>query len=215
MDHYLNFSNVYTGSTTSKAWIGTHKLRLKCTNGNKKSAQTRNRGEDQLFNTVYSDEIELVIKDPCAESRVNQVSINNMLIRFGATLLSQEVSGPTDTASLTYGNGYDICGPMKYSVLNNLDDVLNESWFDFEYLSFPSQSDKLSLTLKSEPEGSEHNAVLRVKAELADYPSAKPAYIPFNVKYRGCFYDDFTASYPIPAQIVRVRDFKRLTYAFD
>lgn len=109
-------------------------MHLKCSNGDKSSTLTRGRGDDQIFNSVFSDPIEIVIKDPCLETRVNLVTINSMLIRYGQTQLSQEVSGPTDTASLQFGNGYDICGPMMYTLIDELDDEVKESWMEFSYI---------------------------------------------------------------------------------
>ena len=104
-------------------------------------------------------------------------------------MLSQQVSGPTDTASLTYGNGYNICGPMTYSLINKVDDVVNESWIEFEFVSILNQADKLFFNVISEPEGTRHDESLRLKAELVDYPSALPAFIPIRLRYYGCFYD--------------------------
>ena len=117
-----------------------------------------------------------------------------MNMPFGQTMLTSEVEGPSNTASLTYGNGYDICGPLTYSVVNDIDVVVNESWLEFYFDTVQNQADILFFSLFSEPEGTVHTISLQVKAEMIDYPSARPAYIPFRLRYRGCFYDAFTAS---------------------
>ena len=117
-----------------------------------------------------------------------------MIMPIGETLLTSIVSGPSDTASLTYGNGFDICGPLSYSLVDSLDNVVNLSWLEFYYDIETDLSDTLYINLISEPEGTIHKTSLQVKAELDNYPMSTPAYITFNVRYRGCFYDAFTAS---------------------
>ena len=58
------------GTTTDLAWVGTHPMRLKCTNGVADSSASA-RGNAGLFNTVYSSQIDVTITDPCLYSVVN------------------------------------------------------------------------------------------------------------------------------------------------
>ena len=75
-----------------------------------------------MFNSVYSDLVELVILNPCQNSTVNKdgtLEILDMDVPFGDEFVTKEYDGPTDSISTIYGNGYDKCGPRKYSLLNS------------------------------------------------------------------------------------------------
>ena len=37
-----------------------------------------------------------------------------MSVPIGKALLKAAYSGPTDSMSVLYGNGYDKCGPLRY-----------------------------------------------------------------------------------------------------
>ena len=58
------------GTLLSYLWIGTHPLRLKCTNG-KPDALSSARGVNGLFKSVYSNQIDVTIRDACLSSVVN------------------------------------------------------------------------------------------------------------------------------------------------
>lgn len=88
-----------------------------------------------LFNSVYSQPIELVILDPCMNSEVNQAFISTMFMPSGQTLLSTQISGPSDSASLEYGNGFDKCGLLNYSVVDGSDTLVNTLWLDMDFTS--------------------------------------------------------------------------------
>ena len=51
------------GSPSDRVWIGTHRFRLKCTNGSTASGK--------LFNTVYSGYVDVKIIDPCTRAIIN------------------------------------------------------------------------------------------------------------------------------------------------
>ena len=87
-----------------------------------------------------------------------------MYMPFGQTFLTSQVSGPSDTASLTYGNGFNICGPLTYTIVNDVDNVFNKSWLEFDYDVVTNQEDTLYINLISEPEGTIHDKELFVKA---------------------------------------------------
>ena len=71
LSKYIISGGIITRDSAEMAWVGTHMLRLKCTNGNLNNALTRNRGIDGLFKSIYSNSITLEIVDPCTTTRVN------------------------------------------------------------------------------------------------------------------------------------------------
>ena len=71
LSSYAISGSSITRDTADLAWVGTHVLRLKCTNGNTNNALTKNRGVNGLFKSVFSNAITLEIVDPCTSSHVN------------------------------------------------------------------------------------------------------------------------------------------------
>ena len=66
-----------------------------------------------LFNSVYSNEIEVTIRASCVNSLVNgDVGLKEILLSVPSGLSHEVITlkGPTDSDSVAYGNGYDICG---------------------------------------------------------------------------------------------------------
>ena len=118
-------------------------------------------------------------------------------------MLSTQISGPSDSASLEYGNGFDKCGPLTYTVVDGSDNVINRLWLDMDFTQVINQADKVQITLLSEPDGVENSADLYLKAELVNYPTSEPALIPFRVTYRGCWFSSFrsTPIAPISVQV--------------
>ena len=75
-----------------------------------------------MFNTVYSDFVELVIVNPCRNSTVNMdgaLQVLDMKVPLDDEYVTEEYDGPTDSISSIYGNGYDKCGPRSYSLLES------------------------------------------------------------------------------------------------
>ena len=151
---YTDLGGVFSGIVETFDWVGTHLLRLKCTNGNRDNFSMRNRGTQGLFNSVYSQPIELIIEDPCEFTRVNPVLVNDMFMPFGQTMLTSQISGPSNIASLDYGNGFDKCGPLEYSIIGPSGvRVFQRPWLSLESDIISSQSDKIYINLLSEPDG--------------------------------------------------------------
>ena len=130
-DYMLTSTPSYQAIITDYSWLGTHPFRIKCTNG-VPDASPDARGNGGLFLTVYSDPIDVLIIDPCLISVVNGDSaIEKLRLKVPedyetATL---DFAGPTDSASVLYGNGYDICGDLEYTILG----ARKESW---NYMAF-------------------------------------------------------------------------------
>jgi hypothetical protein len=66
--------------------------------------------------------VEIRIKDSCASSIINSNSAlsveSTLAVPLGLGYKSMALSGPSDSASIVYGNGFDVCGKRKYSLLN-------------------------------------------------------------------------------------------------
>lgn len=74
-----------------------------------------------MYKSAYSKEVRLTILDPCRNSTVNEdlgLKITDMAVPEGKNLIKEIYGGPTNSMSVTYGNGYDRCGPLKYSFLS-------------------------------------------------------------------------------------------------
>ena len=61
------------GTPTDRKWLGTHTIIIKCTNGIEDNSADA-RGNNGLFDVVYSDPLEITITDPCFDSIVNSNS---------------------------------------------------------------------------------------------------------------------------------------------
>ena len=63
--------------------------------------------------------MDLTVVDPCLNSIVNyDLGITEYLVSVSEGLEEEDVvlSGPTDSISVQYGNGYDICGDLTYTL---------------------------------------------------------------------------------------------------
>ena len=86
-----------------------------------------------MYKSVYSKEVKLTILDPCRNSTVNAdlgLKIIDMDVPEGRGLLKDTYVGPKNSMSVIYGNGYDRCGPLKYSFL-----TLDGNKFDLDVFS--------------------------------------------------------------------------------
>ena len=121
LSHYSQLSPIdgnveVQGIVDMFSWLGTHQLRLKSMLGSADTSPSA-RGNSGFYNTVYSQPVDFTILNPCLNSTVNedaQLKIDEMSVKFGQTLLKTQYSGPTDSMSAVYGNGYDKCGPLRY-----------------------------------------------------------------------------------------------------
>ena len=104
------------GAVQDFSWLGAHTIYIKSTNGAKDLSVTA-RGDQGLFRSVSSQTLVINIINPCLTSVVNgdgNLILEDMVVPNGQTLLDLTYNGPTDSASVTYGNGYDKCGNLTY-----------------------------------------------------------------------------------------------------
>ena len=104
----------------ARSWLGIHNLRIKSTLGSYNSTLTA-KGVNGMYESVNSKTVKLTILDPCRNSTVNGdlgLNITNMAVPEGTNKLMDVYLGPKNSISVIYGNGYDRCGPLKYSFLS-------------------------------------------------------------------------------------------------
>ena len=118
ISHYTLTINTGTdiqlsGTTSDFSWVGTHYFVIENQNGQADFSPTA-LGINGFFNAVDSNIFEITIIDPCLTSVVNSIAgLNAGIVSVpGKENQVFPYVGPTNSASVTYGNGYDICGPL-------------------------------------------------------------------------------------------------------
>lgn len=172
-------------------------MRLKCTNGVYDGSGTA-RGASGLFESVYSDEITLLITDPCETSIVNDdagISAITLQVTFGKTSEVMTFDGPTDSVSNLFGNGYDRCGDLKYEITAGTSNY-TDAFMDFTPTVNTDAKDDLTFKVVSFATGDYVSYEMVLTVSLVDYPTATPAMLPLFLNYRECapFGFDYDAS---------------------
>lgn len=116
-------SLMITGAAENLSWVGTHIISIVGYNGAQDLSPSA-RGKQGLYNRIDSTStLILEITNPCATSIVNAngnfVIEQVMSVPFELTLLNLKYDGPSNSASVTYGNGFDKCGPLTYQWLDS------------------------------------------------------------------------------------------------
>ena len=178
----------------STDWLGTHYYRIKSTLGTY-DPDPNSRGNNGLYGTVYSDPVPVTIINPCMNSTVNSdegMLVEEIFVPINKTEWDWTYEGPTNSMSLIYGNGYDKCGPLKYSFLD--DAGLPFSLFALSnYTSFGyNKPDNLTFNIQSYRSGYDLKANFTLKVELSSYPTSYPYYQTVEVTYRECYPEDFS-----------------------
>ena len=132
-------------------WIGVHEFELKATLGTFSS--TNERGNDGLYNSVTSTEtLTVTIENPCVTSVVNSdvgLVISDIEVPLNEENIQVNYAGPTDSASLSYGNGYDKCGPIEYTLFDEQGQAFSLANFGNSILSVTDNADSLDFGLQS------------------------------------------------------------------
>ena len=143
----------------------------------------------------------MTITDPCHDSIVNSDPLNQFGIEkiFRVPQGSDErilsTDGPSDSVSLAYGNGYDICGPLSYQ-FTNAGDGLPFAFSSHENFSYSVEqminaADKFNMKLTSVPFGLEIEETVKLEIKLIGYPSSSPAIFNLQIIYRECLPENF------------------------
>ena len=114
-----------SGTPTAKNWIGTHVIAVVGTNGVIDNSPYA-RGNKGLFASVMSNDFTIEVTDPCLLTFLNPdgaFSIpDKFSVLFGEPVLIKQLDGPSDTISIKYGDGYDLCGARSYKIFSIDDD---------------------------------------------------------------------------------------------
>ena len=181
------------GAVQDFSWLGSHQILIKSTNGVLDTAADA-RGVDGLYRSVLSDPILIMIINPCLTSVVNGdegIVIENLSVKINKSVLNVNYTGPTDSASVTYGNGYDKCGNLTYSWLNLTSLPFENENFSYNSTVIDREADTFWQNLTSFPTGTTLYDYFTLKMELVDYPTSMPAIFPVMLTYRECFPYDF------------------------
>ena len=131
-----------------------------------------------MYKSVYSKEVKLTILDPCRNSTVNEdlgLNITDMAVPDGKDKLRNIYLGPKNSVSVIYGNGYDRCGPLKYSLLSLDGKKLNLNVFSLDVAPNFDFSDSITLNLESFANGRQIVQKVIIKIELEQFPTSTPA----------------------------------------
>ena len=168
-------------------------MKAKCING--RYDENNSRGNNGLYNFVYSNEIEITGENPCNDPNKSGVklslTIQDMVVPIGETRLAATHLGPLDEISATFGTGNDRCGEMFFRMTDDQKIPLNLDNFSFNFISNFEARDNLEMVLLSEAYGTWIEANVLLHAYLVDQPKAVDRYFPFKLKWRECLPLDF------------------------
>jgi hypothetical protein len=94
------------------------------------------------------------------------------------------LNGPTDSVSVAFGNGYDICGELEYTLSGT--NFYTEKYMKFSKTLNEDSVDFLTFGLDSFPTGTFIIYKMTLEVSLKNYPTATSALIPVTFKYREC-----------------------------
>ena len=184
----------FFGVAEERKWIGTHYYRIKSTLGTY-DPSPNSRGQNGLYDSYFSDPVPVTILDPCRNSTVNQdmgLLVEDLTVPQNKTVWQYDYKGPTNSMSALYGNGYDKCGPLKYSFLDEAGEKFELMNLSNYTMAGFNDADDLNFELKSFKNGADRYANFTMKVELIGYPTSYPYYQLVNITYRECFPEDFT-----------------------
>ena len=78
-----------------------------------------------------------------------------MILPSGVGSAKTAYQGPTDSISLKYGNGYNMCGSRTYTLLNNAGNPLKSDTLLLSVKTNANRADDLSIALDTLAQGKE------------------------------------------------------------
>lgn len=147
-----------------------------------------------MYGSVYSEEVPLVLVNPCLNSTVNAdqgFEVPDMAVTLGEKRESWTYDGPTNTISDVYGNGYNKCGPIKYTFLDDFGEEFSHPLFSNTTVRNVGFADSVTFTLESFPSGLDLQVNFTLKSELSSYPMSTPYYQDISLTYRECYPENF------------------------
>lgn len=136
----------------------------------------------------------LVLINPCLNSTVNAdqgFEIPDMAVTLGKDEESWTYQGPTNKISDVYGNGYDKCGPIRYSFLDEFGAEFQHPLFSNQTVRNSGYADEVIFTLDSFPTGLDLSVNFTLMSELSMYPTSTPYLQEIMLTYRECYPENF------------------------
>mgnify|MGYP001626772723 CR=1 FL=1 len=116
--------------------------------------------------------------DPCPKSIVNldaSFFVDELIVPNDKTEEKFFFNGPSDSVSKKIGNGYDICGPLNYSLLDDEYGQFELSGLSSSVIKNSNTADNISFMLKvNQYGGSNIQTKFTLVAALVDYPTSTP-----------------------------------------
>lgn len=186
-----------------KEWVGVHTFLVRGTNGSF-DGSVNARGNNGLYASIDSAPLQVTVTDPCHNSIVNAdlgslfEIASEFVVPLGSSKQEESLAGPSDSISQTFGNGFDICGPLKYEFFyaaSGAPLASNHPNFSFSVTANrPYSADDFSMKLISEPYGLQITERLRLRVSLTDYTaSSTPAIFETTLVFRECVPRSFEA----------------------
>ena len=115
----LTQSSMLAADLDTREWLGSHQLRITGFNGLKDEDSPY--GNQGVFNSIQSQTVTIKIEDPCKSTQIDTFSAGfpeSIMVPLGQSQEIIELTGPKNSVSVLYGNGYNACGPVEYRILN-------------------------------------------------------------------------------------------------
>jgi len=114
--HFTQGAGTFDATHTDFEWLGVHTFKIKGTNGNLATANNR-----KLYKSSYTADFTITILNPCETSIVQDEPLQNFEIGVKSGIPETwYYDNNKDSASVTYGDGYDKCGPRVHYITNDL-----------------------------------------------------------------------------------------------
>ena len=95
---------------------------------------------------------------------------------------------PTNSISLLYGDGYDLCGSLAYTIM---DKTGRRPHLTSNVRVISSGANMFDVVIYSEQEGIEVSLDLMLRVSLLSHKQALAAIVPLQVTYRECEVKEF------------------------
>ena len=197
--------HVIRGEIKDERWFGPHVIRIRGTNGVAPSRRLREltgastRGNNGLFNSIFSDPMTIEIENPCLDAVLNpnrNLGVPQALtVPVGDTEATWQILGTEDSISVAFGNGYNLCGNRVYEVLTpDGRPYLSDSFSMVIESSDASEgADLINFTLQSFEEGPIYTKLVKVDVYLERYPDKRISF-PIELGFRECYASGFGGS---------------------
>lgn len=110
------------------------------------------------------------------------------MVQSGLNQEILELTGPTNSISTVYGNGYNQCGSLQYQIYNEEGNALaRTSHFFLTSATDLENGDPITLRVDSAPgNGSIITEYFTIKINLRQISQVDALFIPISISYREC-----------------------------